>query len=118
GSEAIGNVPDVVGGGTGGVGSSNSTVEKHVPILPVLLWSALFCILFAWLYQRMISQKHPLDQRSNSYSGWMGVALVIGLLLRIWMGLTVRGFETDMNTFMSWAHHANEQGLVGFYSEG
>lgn len=121
GSGTVGNAGDEQarnGAGEDEAGTASSPAEKHVPVLPILLWSALFCILFAWLYQRMISQNHPLDRHSNSYSGWMGVALVAGLLLRIWMGLTVRGFETDMNTFMSWARHANEQGLGGFYSEG
>lgn len=101
-----------------GAENPNSVTATHVSVLPIMLWSTLFCVLFAWLYQRMISQSHPLDQRRGSYQGWMGIALIVGLLLRIWMGLTVRGFETDMNTFMSWARHAVEQGLGGFYSEG
>ncbi|GAA0134547.1 hypothetical protein YSY43_13870 [Paenibacillus sp. YSY-4.3] len=101
-----------------GDGTASSAVTSQVPILPIMLWSALFAILFAWLYRRMIAQSHPLDRGSHSYRGWMLLALIAGLLLRIWIGYTVRGFETDMNTFMSWARHVVERGLGGFYSEG
>ncbi|MUG46572.1 phospholipid carrier-dependent glycosyltransferase [Paenibacillus woosongensis] len=100
-----------------GNGEASSAATSHVPVLPIMLWSALFAILFAWLYRRMITESHPLD-RSGSYQGWMWLVMIAGLLLRIWIGYTVRGFETDLNTFMGWAHHAVDKGLGGFYSEG
>lgn len=91
--------------------------REQVPVLPIMMWSAAFSLLFAWLYQKMIRQSHPLDRR-NFYEHWIGVALAAGFLLRIWIGLTVRGYETDMNTFMGWAQHAVARGLAGFYTEG
>ncbi|WP_055106494.1 phospholipid carrier-dependent glycosyltransferase [Paenibacillus ihumii] len=100
------------------VGTAASPTAAHVPVLPIMLWSGLFAALFAWLYRFMTVQRHPLGGRSHSYQGWLWLTMLAALLLRIWMGYAVRGFETDMNTFMSWASRAVEQGLGEFYSEG
>ncbi|MEK5479716.1 glycosyltransferase family 39 protein [Paenibacillus sp. FSL R5-0407] len=91
----------------------------HVSILPIMLFSVMFSLLFVFLYQKVLRrQQARLGEAVSQEHAWFAFMIGASLLLRIGIGLTVDGFETDMNTFMAWAQHAAESGIGNFYNEG
>ncbi len=97
--------------------SGNEAVQ--ISILPILLFSTLFSLLFVFLYQKVLRrQSDRLGEKATGGHLWFAFMLGASLLLRIGIALTVDGFETDMNTFMAWAQHAVDAGIAGFYDEG
>ncbi|MEF2966096.1 glycosyltransferase family 39 protein [Paenibacillus sp. M1] len=109
--------PSAGGGGESQDGTAQTAA--HVSVLPILLFSTLFGLLFVLLYQRMLRRKTVrLGEPEGREHLWFAAILVVSLLLRIGIALTARGFETDMNTFMAWAQHAVDRGIGGFYVEG
>ncbi|WP_410770796.1 phospholipid carrier-dependent glycosyltransferase [Fontibacillus sp. BL9] len=98
---------------------SEETVAQPVSILTIMLFSVLFSLLFAFLYQRVLRRQNAtLGQSVSQRHIWFGLLLLTSFLLRIWIALTVEGFQTDMSTFMAWAQHSVDQGIGGFYNEG
>ncbi len=45
-------------------------------------------------------------------------ALTAGLAARVFFGVTIRGYEVDMNCFMGWSSRMVEHGITGFYNAG
>lgn len=99
--------------------AESSHTAKQISVLPILLFSALFGVLFVFLVQNVIRRQTvaltlPNSERVRTWFIWI---MAGAFLLRIWIALTTEGFQTDMNTFMAWAQQAVDRGLGGFYSD-
>lgn len=112
--------PPAADSGEGGSPETESSQPAtQVSVLPILLFSALFSVLFVFLVQKVIRRQAdaftpPKAEQVRAWFIWM---LAGAFLLRIWIALTIQGFQTDMNTFMAWAQQAVDRGLGGFYSD-
>ncbi|MUT67657.1 phospholipid carrier-dependent glycosyltransferase [Paenibacillus sp. NEAU-GSW1] len=102
--------------------TSNNKDDKEakppqVSALYVLSLSALFAILFAFLYQRMIRERSPLESRSKRGSGAPIIGwLIIALGFRVCVSAAIPGYINDMNTFIYWGNAVVEKGISNFYN--
>ena len=90
-----------------------------------LLLAALYAALILALARRSHRlESDPATQlQSNSGTSalkrarvalWIG--LVIALIVRIFIGCTVRGYNTDINCFSAWSERIFENGITRFYA--
>lgn len=74
----------------------------------------LFAFLFTGVFLCFSIRQHRVPNL-RSFPLFAALLLFAGFALRIAMGLTAQGFETDMSTFKSWASLANESGMQNIY---
>ncbi|NIK76929.1 Gpi18-like mannosyltransferase/predicted membrane-bound dolichyl-phosphate-mannose-protein mannosyltransferase [Paenibacillus castaneae] len=87
-------------------------------VLPALLITALFCILFYIVYNKLLRDRSWLRDKHRFQKLPIMVALIAALVLRIAIAISNKGYANDIALFMSWANHAWTQGLSGFYHTG
>ncbi|GLX71434.1 glycosyltransferase family 39 protein [Paenibacillus glycanilyticus] len=113
------------------VHSASATPEEQEKIDPkkisafsVLLLSALFGALFAYLYSRWLRAREftvsgkSLSSESKPSLNGMRIALLAAFAFRFYIAATNPGYTNDINTFIFWANHAFKDGLGNFYQEG
>ncbi len=74
---------------------------------------ALFAALMVVLSARSVRGQRSLDEEIFPQRMWL--VLGAALIARIVLALGMRGFETDINCFLSWSSRAFETGPLGFY---
>ncbi|MFC4779369.1 glycosyltransferase family 39 protein [Paenibacillus sp. GCM10023252] len=111
---------DFSGGGSAPAPTPEQKPPVRISALPVLLFSALFWLLFVLVKSVLLrsTKQAELARTSRSIQRWTLAAIAAGLALRIGIAIAVHGYSTDLNTFMYWAQHAYEHGLPNFYQEG
>lgn len=102
---------------------SSADVSQEVKALKIsskdiLLFSALFACLFAWIYRTAFRSSRLLRRENANYTAWLWLAMILSLLLRLWLGWTQQGYMSDMKTFMYWGQQVAEIGPGRFYREG
>lgn len=102
---------------------SSSGVSQEVKALKIswkniLIFSALFSGLFAWVYRTAFRSDRLLRKEKGSYGAWLWLAMGIAFLLRLRLGWTQEGYMSDMRTFMYWGQRLAEVGPGRFYQEG
>lgn len=100
--------------------SSAGTAGKPVKISSkdILLFSALFACLFAWVYRTALRSRRLLRRENCNFGLWLGLVLAAAFLLRLWLGWTSQGYMNDMKTFMFWGQRLAEVGPGRFYQKG
>lgn len=124
-SAATGFPPFLTAAGSPATASQQpDQLAEKVSALPELAFSALYGLLFLYLFHRTIrAERRSLGpggkERSDyriAYGFTAGIAL--SFALRLWIGADNPGYVNDLKTFMYWAQHAYQSGLNGFYREG
>lgn len=93
--------------------------DKKAANLPLLLSSLLY-LLIAYALLQMVREDidvHPAGRTAKG-SALLLLICALGLLVRILLGVFVRGYDVDVNDFMAWAMRMAETGPAGFYVDG
>ncbi len=106
-------------------GSSEATEDSDA--MPTRNTEAylLFSVLYGILILALARRSHRLsaapsgqslhsDGKAARLALWTGLALA--LIVRVAIGCTVRGYNTDINCFSAWSERIFEQGVTHFYS--
>lgn len=109
--------PSKLTGGGGAASGTDNMDPKKISAFPVLSISALFGLLFVFLYRKML-RTQPLGKPHTSYRGWLIAAMAAALIFRLWVAIKVPGYVNDIKTFMYWADRAYQNGVQHFYEEG
>lgn len=90
------------------------------PVSPAMLivLSGVFSVFFVLLYRSAFRSERLMRRPEADYSKGLYAALAAAFLLRLWLGYTAQGFQSDMNTFISWGERVKTLGPGGFYEEG
>lgn len=83
----------------------------------LVVFSALFALMAAALLLRF--SRGALSQneiKNGEEPRWIWVLMAFALLARLLTALFVRGFETDINCFLSWSSRMVQTGPAAFYS--
>ncbi|MGO4542462.1 phospholipid carrier-dependent glycosyltransferase [Paenibacillus sp. 2TAB19] len=91
--------------------------EHHVSIIPLLIYSLLFTLLFIFIY-KTVFRNDKLDLKGNSPYILLSLLLISAFALRAAIAVSTSGYGTDIALFIAWADHAASQGLSGFYNSG
>ncbi|OBZ13355.1 phospholipid carrier-dependent glycosyltransferase [Bacillus sp. FJAT-26390] len=108
GAEVFSLVPTETGQGADATGAG-------VSVLPLILFGALFCLLFAAVYKKLFRDRGWLDEKPHLHKVILVFVLLGALALRFWIAIASKGYANDIALFMAWADHAVKQGLSGFY---
>ncbi|MDP4144725.1 MAG: glycosyltransferase family 39 protein [Bacillota bacterium] len=99
------------GGMWGGSGRTSNTNSNYAPF--VMVYSLMFLSLSVGIYILYRNKKIKIDSKTAKL---LILSLIgIGFLLRIVLGLSFRGFSTDISLFKNWANSAANS-LSQFYS--
>lgn len=77
-----------------------------------LLLACLFAGVFLFFSGKQLSLQNP-----RSFTLLAALLFFSAFVVRIFLGLGAQGFETDMNTFKSWARMANNAGFSNIYRQ-
>ncbi|QSF45552.1 phospholipid carrier-dependent glycosyltransferase [Paenibacillus tianjinensis] len=99
-------------------GSEAESPPHKVSPAKLLLISAVFSVFFALLYNRALRSNKLLLQQDIVYTRWLYIVFAGAFILRVWIGLTAKGYQNDMNTFIAWGQRLVDRGPGGFYEEG
>ncbi|MDQ0058857.1 glycosyltransferase family 39 protein [Paenibacillus harenae] len=91
--------------------------EHHVSIIPILIYSLLFTLLFIFIY-KTVFRSDKLKLTGNSPYILLWLLLIAAFALRAAIAVSTGGYATDIALFVAWADHAVSQGLSGFYNSG
>ncbi|WNR46053.1 glycosyltransferase family 39 protein [Paenibacillus roseipurpureus] len=94
--------------------SKEDRSANDISISPILLFSALYVLLFVILYRIMRVNQQP-HLRSNE-NKLMMIILAAAFMLRMLLAPLSIGHDTDINVFKAWANHAFSDGLSQFYN--
>lgn len=103
---------------TGSAAADPDSASSRVSLVPPLVFSLLFFILFTVIYLAWINKEEARlpNRHSSGQKEWFGLALAAAFLLRLWIAHTIHGHPGDMATFAAWAGEAAASGIGGFYS--
>lgn len=95
---------------------AGSDIPDAVSAMGIAAFSALFVLLYFFVYQRWIRPQPAGGLREKRhFAALFGAAAVIGLALRFYLALKSPGYVVDVNTFKAWAAKAASGGLSRFY---
>lgn len=96
--------------------TAEEQTSKSISILSIMQYALLFTLLFAFVYSRMLRERHWLEHEGHLQRLSLAAAFMAALALRIIIAVSHGGYENDIALFMSWAQHAVGNGLSGFYN--
>lgn len=94
-------------------GHQNNMQQSTDSSSKTFLWviiGAVFAFIFCWSSTKI----QTLSAQKENILLW--ILLFIGLVLRIILGVSIPGYEVDINCFASWSMRMADVGPSGFYS--
>ncbi len=93
-----------------------SDIPDAVSAMGIAGVSALFALLYFFVYQRWVRPQPIGGSREKRHFGLLfAAAAVTALVLRFYLAVKSPGYEVDVNTFKAWANKAASGGLAHFY---
>jgi len=95
--------------------------KKQSYTMPVtVLFALLFLMMVYFVYRNGLRKRDTrrLREQEPRTEQLFLLTLVAGLVVRLFLAVSVEGFPSDIACFKSWAVSAFDKGLHGFYSQG